>query len=166
MKLTTVVIAAAVLAGAAGAAASASANAIIFDKYDYGAPGDVTSDGAVLFVENNGSVAFTDVTISGGFAGGSEDFGALAAGASTGQFYMGDNEYGPDGTALVTITIGSKSYSGSFSDVLGDIDVETAPEAIGSISVPEPATWALMLAGFAGLGAALRMSRKKPEFAT
>jgi len=104
MKLTTVVIAAAVLAGAAGAAASASANAIIFDKYDYGAPGDVTSDGAVLFVENNGSVAFTDVTISGGFAGGSEDFGALAAGASTGQFYMGDNEYGPDGTALVTIT--------------------------------------------------------------
>ncbi|HEY5288609.1 MAG TPA: PEPxxWA-CTERM sorting domain-containing protein [Caulobacteraceae bacterium] len=30
-----------------------------------------------------------------------------------------------------------------------------------SISVPEPASWALILAGFAGLGAALRSTRRK-----
>jgi hypothetical protein len=32
--------------------------------------------------------------------------------------------------------------------------------AIGSYSVPEPATWMMMLVGFGGLGAALRMRRR------
>ena len=36
----------------------------------------------------------------------------------------------------------------------------------GAISaVPEPATWAMMLIGFAGLGFALRQSRRKVSFA-
>jgi len=167
MKLTTVVIAVAALAGAA-AANSAAANAVVFEGYDYtGVPPEVTSDGAVIDIENTGSVAFTDVSVTGSYLGGSEDFGALAAGATTGQFYLGDNESttpGSDGSATVTITIGTNVYSGTFTDVLGDLDVDTPLTIqIGSIatsSVPEPATWALMLAGFAGLGAMVRSRRK------
>jgi hypothetical protein len=40
----------------------------------------------------------------------------------------------------------------------------TAFESI-TVSVPEPATWAMMLLGFAGLGFALRHSRRKASFA-
>jgi hypothetical protein len=32
---------------------------------------------------------------------------------------------------------------------------------IASIAVPEPATWAMMLIGFGGLGAALRMNHRR-----
>ncbi len=35
-----------------------------------------------------------------------------------------------------------------------------------SSAVPEPATWSMMLVGFAGLGAGLRASRRKPAAAT
>jgi len=35
----------------------------------------------------------------------------------------------------------------------------------GAASVPEPATWAMMLVGFSGLGAALRSSRRRPSAA-
>jgi hypothetical protein len=34
-----------------------------------------------------------------------------------------------------------------------------------SVGVPEPATWAMMLLGFAGLGFAFRQSRRKASFA-
>jgi hypothetical protein len=37
--------------------------------------------------------------------------------------------------------------------------------SVSGISVPEPAAWALMLAGFAGLGAALRLRRALPAAA-
>ncbi|HEY5289395.1 MAG TPA: PEPxxWA-CTERM sorting domain-containing protein, partial [Caulobacteraceae bacterium] len=33
--------------------------------------------------------------------------------------------------------------------------------AVSLTAVPEPAAWALMLAGFGGLGGALRMSRRR-----
>jgi hypothetical protein len=32
---------------------------------------------------------------------------------------------------------------------------------VASVAVPEPATWAMMLIGFGGLGAALRMNRRR-----
>jgi hypothetical protein len=46
-------------------------------------------------------------------------------------------------------------------EYIGNVGGGDVAFAVGSaVSVPEPATWALMLAGFAGLGAALRGRRK------
>ncbi len=153
MKLTTVVIAAAALAGAAGAASSASAGAIVLEGYIYTA-----NDTSFWQVKNDTATAFTDVNI-GGF-----DVGGVLPGAVSGAALVGDCEGCSAGafSELVTIQIGSTTYSGTFADVLGDIDVnDFSPVGVGTM-VPEPATWALMLAGFAGLGAALRMRRKAP----
>jgi hypothetical protein len=40
-------------------------------------------------------------------------------------------------------------------------DVNRAPSAVPSSIVPEPATWAMMIAGFGLLGVALRCARRR-----
>jgi hypothetical protein len=60
------------------------------------------------------------------------------------------------------------SYQLDFSDriesfpdgVLTGVDFDVRTIGSFTTAVPEPATWAIMLAGFAGLGAALRMRRR------
>lgn len=52
----------------------------------------------------------------------------------------------------------SEDSTGSTGPVIGNIDLFAS-------SAPEPATWAMMLIGFGGLGAALRMNRRR-AFAT
>ena len=88
------------------------------------------------------------------------DFGALAAGASTGQQSIGDPfEGGCGGCELtVKITQGSVTSSVDYDEALGDVDTVTS--TVLTAEVPEPAAWALMLVGFAGLGFALRSARK------
>ncbi|HEY7900024.1 MAG TPA: choice-of-anchor C family protein [Caulobacteraceae bacterium] len=55
-------------------------------------------------------------------------------------------------TATNVLSFSSADASGAYGPVVGDISVTAA--------VPEPATWALMLAGFGGLGLALRGRRR------
>ena len=160
MKLS-VTIAGAALAAAllvSGTARAATVIATVSESYDY-----YGSDAAFVHVTNTSGHAFSTLTITGGYAGSSFS-GSLAAGA-TADFYMGDNESdyaGSQGTALVTAIIGSRTYSGSFTDVLGDPDYQVGPTPIGTLSgaVPEPASWAMMLTGFGLLGTALRRSRR------
>lgn len=153
MKLSAFIATAALASAALGTAASA---ATVFEHYNGNA------DAAYLNITNDNAVSYTDVTVSGGYGGQTVDFGALAAGAQTGDFYFGDCEgYGfCNGTATVTVTVGSHVYSGGFADQIGDVEVDTSQLNIGELSVPEPAAWALMLVGFASLGGALRTSRR------
>jgi hypothetical protein len=53
-------------------------------------------------------------------------------------------------TSTITLTANNPGNGGVFFD------------AVKVASVPEPATWATMLAGFGGLGAQLRRSRRRP----
>ncbi len=93
------------------------------------------------------TISFTGVTLTGG------NYWIELSGAADGggnPVYWDDNG-GP---------------SDAWENTLGDLSLQ--PGGIGSNSetfsilgtVPDPATWAMMLAGFAGLGAALRSRRK------
>jgi len=62
------------------------------------------------------------------------------------------------GPASGEVTIGFEDTSSNTYSVDGLLD------NVSVSSVPEPATWALMLIGFAGLGAALRRTRQGPDF--
>ncbi|MGB7835941.1 MAG: PEPxxWA-CTERM sorting domain-containing protein [Xanthobacteraceae bacterium] len=100
---------------------------------------------------NNVSITVDGVTING------QDILTAVANAGFGSFANGTaNVYveilglGPFQTA--TFTDGS---SNSFEFVPG----------AGVSGVPEPATWGMMLLGFAGLGFAFRQSRRKVSFA-
>ncbi len=145
MKLSTVITAAAVLAGAVSVAGATSA-ATVFENYNYSYL-SADFDQAALYVTNDSSTAYSDVTING------VDLGALAAGASTSPLYIGD----PCETISCNATITINGFSTSV--YTPDYDFAVTGANIGEIGtggVPEPATWALMLVGFGALGAALR----------
>jgi hypothetical protein len=105
---------------------------------------DMETSGDQFQVLDNGVVlGLTSTPIDGDTSAGACISCALAdSNYSRGIFFLG--------AGVNDITI---NYVG----VIGDGDVSFL---VGTSSVPEPATWALMLAGFGGLGAALRSRRK------
>jgi PEP-CTERM motif len=147
LKLSTVLVAAVALVGVA---TTASATVTIFESYGYAVDG---SDQAYVFGVNSGG-AVADFTLAG------TDLGALGAGATSALVSLGDPGEGgitPFGPFNASIPGVSKT----FNDVLGDCDCFTTGAFVGTLSAaPEPASWALMLLGFGGLGIALRSSRK------
>lgn len=159
MKLSANIAGAAIAATLLISAAPANATALITETYDY-----IPNDAAFLHVTNTGTSIFSSVSFSGGYALGSMTFLNVAPG-DTVDFYLGDNENnypGSQGTALITVMSGTNTYSGSFTDVLGDPDYTIAPVTLGTLGpVPEPATWSMLLTGFGLLGGAMRMSRRK-----
>ena len=158
MKLSATIASAALAATLLVSATAASAAALITETYDGG------YDAAFLHVTNTGTSGFTSVHITGGDAGGNHTFLNVAAGATV-DFYLGDNENdfpGSQGTAVVTVVKGSHTYSGSFTDTIGDPDFDVGPRTLGTLgTVPEPAAWGMMLTGFGLLGGTMRMSRRK-----
>ncbi len=151
MKLSAAIAGAAVAATMLMSASAANATLVITETYDG------YFDAAFLHVNNTGA-ALANITITGGYAGNSFS-GPIGAGATV-DFYLGDNEYdfpGSQGTA--TITAGS--HSGNFTDVIGDPDFTVGPQALGTLAVPEPASWAMLIGGFGILGSAMRVARRK-----
>lgn len=98
--------------------------------------------------------------LSGGFGGGG---GASYNSGGGGGGYSGGGGGGfGDGTAGRGAGGGGGSYiSDAFSDVvaLSGVNAGHGLITINLLPVPEPATWAMMLLGFFGLGAALRARR-------
>ena len=149
MKSYTVLAAAAaiVMAGSAGAS---HASTLLFTFIDPTDPGDdfsfeqSSNPTPLSFVTDS----FTDVP---NFDGTGVSFGTTDAFWTT----TGIGSYG-----------GPQVYSGTEAAPVftaGETFTLTAGETTGTLSittVPEPATWAIMLAGFAGLGGALRVRRR------
>jgi len=65
-----------------------------------------------------------------------------------------------------TILAGTGAYAGATGRFIGTGTVNSSgPQTLISLdfkTVPEPATWAMMLVGFAGIGMAMRRSRARP----
>lgn len=156
MKLSAT-IASAALAATLLVTATTASSAVVTETYDY-----YGSDAAFLHVTNNSGSTYTSVSFSGGYAGGSASFTNVTPG-STVDFSLGDNEndfIGSQGTALVTLVTGGKTFTKSFTDVLGDPDYTVGPTNLGTIGgVPEPTSWAMLLSGFGLLGGAMRAAR-------
>lgn len=57
-------------------------------------------------------------------------------------------------------------YPSMYQTALGEVTVQEASMTVGGGSVPEPATWALMLTGFGLIGAVLRRRRIRVGFTT
>ena len=147
MKLSTL-IAGVAAAGAALSVSSANA-AVLLGQY----VSNYSFEGGYVAVKNDDATAYSDVVING------FDFGALAAGATTGTLFTGDSE---SGSNPVTFTVvHGATYTFATSDGLNDCDFNcTSSQTFATPGVPEPASWALMLVGLGALGVTLRSKRR------
>ena len=147
MKLSTAIIAGVALAGAALSVSSANA-AVLLGQYNS------SGDFGTVAVQNDGVTAYSDVVIN------NTDFGALAAGATTGYTNVGDAE---GGSNPVTFTVvNGATYTFSTTDALNDCEgfCISSQTFLTSQAVPEPASWALMLVGVGALGLTMRLKRQ------
>jgi hypothetical protein len=108
---------------------------------------DITPSGVIAEVYDNGAQLFTSTLTSPGANQGTDTPGQSVSFSDTLNLNAGDR---------LSFAVNN---DGNF---LFD---STGLTATISSAVPEPASWAMMLAGFGGLGAAMRM-RRKPATAT
>jgi hypothetical protein len=127
--------------------------------------GTVTDDQGVL--AGTGPFTITGATVVNGYAANDNllfvpaagsptafvDFGGISFNTSGPQFNLGGGGSNPSGTVLND----SANNPGGFPvPTFGSNNVTLSVTA-----VPEPATWAVMLVGFGGLGVAMRSRRKQ-----
>jgi hypothetical protein len=135
-------------------------------KVDWGITGDPTA------IPDNGTAAVTTgatTPVGGGFSVGVDSFsiGALHLGPGTYYLWL-QNAFIKNGDPLFwDINNGpsaaSWAFDGAFNGSLnGAVVPGTNSESFQILggAAPEPATWAMMLAGFGGIGAAIRRGRK------
>jgi len=122
------------------------------------------------------SFAFNDPAVGDAISGTSSGFTFLAGGLNatgcngTGNFFCFDNTgytlvLGPGGTTSINFAVTSNA-AGSWNNYAGDFKInwlgsENNYNLVSQIitshgAVPEPATWAMMLVGFGGIGMAMR----------
>ena len=146
----------------------------VFETYNYN--DSDYAEGAYIHLQNTGGSKVTVLSIVGGVAGGNDFVGGTPGGSTSGQkikaggvfdFYLGDSEDptpGSEGSVIVTYDYLGNTYTAKYTDVIGDLDadsvsqIELTASPVES-SVPEPASWMMMLMGFGLLGTALRNKR-------
>jgi hypothetical protein len=169
LRLPSVVLAAAVALVATGVNAAST----IWTLHNVNMSGGTALDGTFTTNSATGLITAWDVNMVGGpyGTGTGYHFSNLIANYAslTGPQSFEVNNFGGGDAAWTFISSLAGAPRG------GSVDISTASffcQACGNYSVageggfatanvPEPATWAIMLAGFAGAGAALRRSRKQ-----
>ena len=161
---------------------------VVYANQNYGIPsGDLTALNA--FIASGGKVIFNDWTRSSGFNGqatytGNNNQTSITLGpqfssgivsplavtnTSWGTFAMGLASAGGtvaatfgNGDAAIVVGNGGKTIvNGFLSDTVHSQQLYTNELASFAAGVPEPATWAMMIAGFGLVGANLRDTRRK-----
>ena len=150
---------------------------------------DLIGTGFFDFYPGNGNYVDLDGSSGSGNnpAGTLQSVASFGAGTYTVSFDLGGNARGQanqttvvtlGGTTIATLNLNSSDpltlYTYTFTTTGGNlVFTENGPsnqqgnilDNVTLSSVPEPATWALMLIGFGGLGAAMRVSRRKAALA-
>jgi hypothetical protein len=169
IRQTLTVAASALIAFTLAAASGAQADTLItyqFDpgtSVDFGSGNTYDATGTFVFDATTGMVTTVDYTAIQTGTGPAGPF--VFTSATT--ISPADVQFTGDGFADVNEFLFANSLAlGGTDTITGFIygfDGGSTPETVtGAVSaVPEPAIWALMLAGFAGLGAALRTRRGK-----
>jgi hypothetical protein len=107
-----------------------------------------------------GTGFFTVQNVPGTYNGTGVTFGQLtffASGVASGGFFASGTALNLEGPQLFTGTVTSPTFSlGTFTLDDGNLTHPTYTLSITNGPVPEPATWAMMLLGFAGVGVVLR----------
>jgi hypothetical protein len=157
-------------------------NAGLTGNYTLGISGINTASDTEGGRTNINAFAFTDVTVGDITGGTSSGFtwqlGGLNSGGcdgSGGFFCFKNTGYDPGSPIPSSLSLDfsiTSSTTGSFDnwtpdfkiDWLGsknNYDLVSLPIPVNNGGVPEPATWAMMLLGFTGIGMALRRSHKR-----
>ena len=126
-----------------GFALTVSNDQITYEQLDdngYWSPSGVSYSSGGITISNGNLLTFLGATITGVTLDAATDMPGFTAA----NFGFNSGAVGVDWAGLTGISAG---------DVVV-LDVTTS-------SVPEPATWAMMLVGFGGLGAAMRVARRK-----
>jgi PEP-CTERM motif len=141
-----------------------------------GLGGYIRSTDAVIFFGSGSSKSYrifagptswgpgTGFTL-GAVSPGNSDFGLAAQGVGTTVYVPQNYVFGSALSGTITYTgtsiaaLGLTSGIYTYTSLSSSISVDTITVNIGSLAaVPEPATWAMMLAGFGLVGGALRQS--------
>jgi hypothetical protein len=118
-----------------------------------------------VFLTGHGGMSWIEFALTGTNANspGFIDFLLTDSAGPAQAFHLalgsGDTHYGFGVTGLSTITNvhWSTDPTTSTVDLIKQVRIITAPGVV----VPEPATWAMMLVGFGGIGFAMRRGRKQ-----
>lgn len=115
------------------------------------------------FVFNNHASSSGDTVSLGSYAAGTELFFKIYVNNTGDTFYTGPGSKNADGLVhVVSDTFGESTYVG-FEDILGggDLDYDDLQYSFHNIAaVPEPETYAMLLAGLGVMGAVARRKKK------
>jgi hypothetical protein len=146
MRLTTFVIASVAMAGAVAATTTSASAAVILEGANF--ISETGTDSNTIVIQNDDSQPYADVVVNG------VDLGSLAVGALSAPVGIGDPTEGSGSPVTISIT-GPNGFFRTMTATAFDLD-RSGLYNIGTLVVPEPSAWVMMLIGFAGLGAAMR----------